>query len=132
MLKPLLWCSPLLLLGAWGQQQPMPATAIPLEAAQTVNPIKATPESQTHAKKLYGYDCALCHGTTGKGDGELVRDLNLSVKDWSDPAALTNRTDGELFYIISNGEGPMPAEGSRAKQEDIWNLVILVRSFGKP
>ena len=132
MLKPLLWCSPLLLLGAWGQQQPMPATAIPLEAAQTVNPIKATPESQTHAKKLYGYDCALCHGTTGKGDGELVRDLKLSMKDWSDPAALKNRTDGELFYIISNGEGPMPAEGSRAKQEDIWNLVILVRSFGKP
>jgi mono/diheme cytochrome c family protein len=132
MLKPLLWCSPLLLLGAWGQQQPMPATAMPAEAAQMVNPIQATPVSQAHAKKLYGYDCALCHGATGKGNGELVRDLKLSMKDWSDPAALKNRTDGELFYIISNGEGPMPAEGSRAKQEDIWNLVVLVRSFSKP
>jgi mono/diheme cytochrome c family protein len=137
MLKPLLWCSPLLLLGARVQQPaPVPAPAaelvIPADAAQRVNPVKPTAESLAHAKKMYGYDCALCHGATGKGDGEMVRDLKLSMKDWSDPATLKDRTDGELFYIISNGDGPMPPEGSRAKPEEIWNMVVLVRSFRKP
>jgi mono/diheme cytochrome c family protein len=139
MLKPLLWCSPLLLLGVW-MQQPAPVTApapaaelvIPADAAQRVNPVKPTAESLAHAKKMYGYDCALCHGATGKGDGEMVRDLKLSMKDWSDPATLKDRSDGELFYIISNGNGPMPPEGSRAKPEEIWNMVVLVRSFSKP
>jgi mono/diheme cytochrome c family protein len=137
MLKPLFWCSPLLLLGAWVQQPapapaPAAAPAIPADAAQMVNPVKPTAESMAHARKTYGYDCALCHGATGKGDGEMVRDLKLSMKDWSDPATLKGRTDGEMFYIISKGQGQMPAEGERAKPEEIWNLVVLVRSFRKP
>ena len=53
-------------------------------------------------------------------------------RDWSDPATLKGRTDGEMFYIISKGQGQMPAEGERAKPEEIWNLVALVRSFSKP
>jgi len=26
----------------------------------------------------------------------------------------------------------MPAEGGRAKPDEIWNMVVLVRSFSKP
>ena len=109
-----------------------PATAIPADAAQMVNPVKPSAESLAHAKKMYGYDCALCHGASGKGDGEMVHDLKLSMKDWSNPAALKDRTDGELFYTISHGMGQMPAEGGRAKPDEIWNMVVLVRSFSKP
>jgi mono/diheme cytochrome c family protein len=49
--------------------------------------------------------------------------------DGTNPESLKNRTDGELYYIITNGQGQMPAEGGRAKPEDIWNMVALVRSF---
>ncbi len=38
-------------------------------------------------------------------------------------------TEGQLFYIIQNGRGLMPGEGARAKPEDVWNLVRLVRSY---
>ena len=27
--------------------------------------------------------------------------------------------------------GQMPAEGDRAKTDDLWNMVVLVRSFSK-
>ena len=69
--------------------------------------------------------------TTARCKGDLVADLKLVMKDQTDPAALKDLTDGELFYIIKNGRGKMPGEGDRAKPDDIWNLVILVRSFSK-
>ena len=113
---------------------PAPAAAtpsIPPEAARMVNPVKPTAESQTHAKKVYGYDCAMCHGANGNGKGDVVADLKLTLKDYTDPAALKDLTDGEIFYIIKNGKGQMPGEGDRAKPDDLWNMVILVRSFSK-
>jgi mono/diheme cytochrome c family protein len=83
-------------------------------------------------KKIYGYDCAMCHGATGNGKGDMVADLKLNLKDWTNPDALKNKTDGELYYIITNGQGQMPGETGRAKPEDMWNMVVLVRSFSKP
>ncbi len=103
----------------------------PASVSNLVNPVKPTAESQAHAKKVYGYDCALCHGANGNGKGDLVGDLKLTLKDYTDPAALKGMTDGELFTIIKDGKGQMPAEGDRGKPEDMWNLVILVRSFAK-
>jgi mono/diheme cytochrome c family protein len=106
-------------------------TVIPAEAAKMVNPVKPTPESQAHVKKMWGYDCAICHGATGNGKGDIAAEMKPPLKDYTDPAALKDMTDGEIFYIIKNGKGQMPPEGDRAKPEDIWNMVILVRSFAK-
>ena len=133
MLKPLLALFALLPFSLSMQQPAAPpaSTEIPAEAKRMVNPVKPTPESQAHAKKVYGYDCAMCHGENGNGKGDLVADLKLVMKDQTDPAALKDMTDGELFYIIKNGKGKMSGEGDRAKTDDIWNLVILVRSFSK-
>jgi mono/diheme cytochrome c family protein len=114
------------------QQPATPAapSAIPADAAHMVNPVKSTPESQAHAKKMYGYDCAMCHGANGNGKGDIA-DLKTPPRDYTDPAALKDLSDGEIFYIIKNGKGQMPPDGGRTKPEDIWNMVILVRSFAK-
>jgi mono/diheme cytochrome c family protein len=138
MLKPL-FALPALLFAVSFQQPaatPTPAptpgpSVIPAEAARMVNPVKPTPESQAHVKKMYGYECAMCHGENGNGKGDLVGDMKLTLKDYTDPAALKDMTDGEIFYVIKNGKGQMPGEGDRAKPEDIWNMVIYVRSFAK-
>lgn len=118
------------------QIQPMsnpPAEyGVPQQERQKVNPVKPTAESIASAKKTYGYDCAMCHGEKGNGKGDTANDMKLSLKDWSNPATLKGMSDGELYYIISNGKGKMPAEGDRAKPDRIWNLVIYVRSFSDP
>ena len=132
MLKPL-FILPSLLLFAGAPQQPAATPAqstIPPDAAQLVNPVKPTPESQAKAKKLYGYDCAMCHGATGNGKGDIP-DLKPAPRDYTDPAALKDLSDGQIFYIIKNGKGQMPPDGGRTKPDDIWNMVILVRSFSK-
>jgi mono/diheme cytochrome c family protein len=133
MSHPLLAFSAFLLLAPSLQQAdtPPPPTAIPGEAVHMVNPVKATSESQARVKKIYGYDCAMCHGATGDGKGEVVADLKLNLKDLTDPATQKDYTDGELFYIIKNGKGQMTAEGDRLKTDEVWNMVILVRSMAR-
>src|ERR1019366_5328718 len=117
MLK-LLFVLPAALLFAFLPQEP---TAAPAAAATMTNPVTPTPESQAHAKMVYGIDCAMCHGPNGNGKGELVADMQLKMKDLTDPASLKDRTDGELFLIIKNGDDKlkMPAEGPRAKDDAI-------------
>jgi mono/diheme cytochrome c family protein len=104
---------------------------MPADAAHLVNPVKPTAASQAQAKKMYGYDCAMCHGENGNGKGDLGVDMKPPLKDYTDPAALKDLSDGELFYIIKDGKGQMTGEGDREKPEGIWNMVILVRSFAK-
>jgi mono/diheme cytochrome c family protein len=123
---------PALLAFAVSAQQPVaPAAAGSADAKQMVNPVKPTAESQAKARKMYGYDCAMCHGAKGDGKGDLVADMKLVLKDYSDPAALKDLSDGEIFSIIKDGKGQMTGEGDRAKPDDIWNLVIYVRSLAK-
>jgi mono/diheme cytochrome c family protein len=113
------------------KDEPPAEYKIPPEAAAKQNPVKPTPESHAHGKKLYGYDCAMCHGKDGDGKGDMASDIK-NVTDFTKPDALKNRSDGELFYIIRNGKGPdMPPEGDRAKDEDIWQLVNYIRTFAK-
>ena len=129
MLKPMLVLGALLFSSFSGQEPPA-APAAP-SAPAMVNPVKPTAESQAKAKKMYGYDCAMCHGDKGDGKGDLVEDMKLTLKDYSDPAALKDLSDGDIYNIIKNGKGKMTGEGDRAKPDDIWNLVIYVRSFAK-
>jgi len=95
------------------------------------NPIPLTAESLAEARKMFGYNCAMCHGKSGDGKGDLAADMKLELRDWRDPASLEKLTDGELFWIISNGKGKMPGNGERDKERMRWNYVNLVRSFAK-
>lgn len=122
----------------WAQAQkdqppanaPAPEYKIPPEAAAKVNPVKPTAESLAKGKRMYGIDCAMCHGGKGDGKGDMGSDFK-SIPDFTNPDALKNRTDGELFYVTRNGKGDMPPEDNRAKDDDIWNMVNYVRAFAK-
>lgn len=109
---------------------PAPEYKIPSEAAQKANPVKPTPESLAKGKKMYAIDCAMCHGEKGDGKGDMASDIK-NVTDFTNPDALKNRTDGELFYIIRKGKGEMPPEGDRVKDEEVWNIVNYIRAFAK-
>jgi cytochrome c5 len=95
------------------------------------NPVKPSPEGLAAARKVYGYDCAMCHGAKGDGKGEIVESMKLTMHDWADPASLTGKTDGEILYIITKGKGKMMGEGDRLPETMRWNLVNLVRSYSK-
>ena len=117
--------------GAPAAGAPAAEYKIPPEAAKLANPVKPTPASIAQGKKMYDIDCQVCHGKDGDGKGDLAADMKVKLADYRDPAALKDRTDGELFYIIKNGKGEMPSEGDRGKPEAMWNLVNYIRSLAK-
>jgi mono/diheme cytochrome c family protein len=110
---------------------PSAAPVIPPDAAQKTNPVRPTSASLARAKQIYGYDCALCHGANGDGKGDLASDMKTKMSDFRDPTSLKGMSDGAIYYIIEKGTGQMTPEEGRAKPDEIWNLVIYLRSMSK-
>ena len=87
MLKTLSIVFGLLLFVFWGfaQEAPKPSdakssiSAIPVDAAQKMNPVKPTAESLARGKRQFGYDCAMCHGKNGDGSGDVAADMKLKM-----------------------------------------------------
>ncbi len=113
---------------------PAPPPVAPAQAAAVKNPVKPTADSQAKAKSRYQMDCAMCHGDNGNGKTDIATSMELTLDDWSDPKTLANKEDWELFNTIRNGKGDkMPPESSgRATDNEVWNLIIYIRSFSKP
>lgn len=120
-----------------GVQDPKPAEPpaaefkIPEEEIKRSNPVRSTAASVAAGKRIWGTDCAFCHGATGDGKGDLVEPIELKLLDYREPKALEKFTDGELHYIIVTGKGKMPAGGGRLKGERAWHLVNYVRSLAR-
>ena len=136
MLKPLLFVSAVVLFGFTALSTPgsISQDSTPAPAAGQKNPIvKPTAQMQARAKEIYGVDCAICHGDNGNGKTDLAKGMELTLPDWSDPKTLADKPDQELFNVIRNGKGKMPAEeAGRAKDAEVWNLIIYIRSLSKP
>ena len=114
-------------------EQAKPATdqkASP-EVVNRKNPMAPNASSLAEGKKVFTVDCVMCHGPEGDGKGDVAVSMKLTPPDYRDEAAMKKFTDGELFDIITNGKGGMPAEGKRATPEQIWDLVNYVRSFAQ-
>jgi mono/diheme cytochrome c family protein len=110
-------------------QSPSDEYKVTSEDIARKNPVKSSPEGLAEAKRVYGYDCAMCHGEHGDGKGEIVESMKLTMHDWRDPSSLAGKTDGEVFYIITKGKGKMMGEGDRQAEKLRWNLVNYVRSL---
>jgi mono/diheme cytochrome c family protein len=100
------------------------------DVAKIVNPVKPTPESLAQGKKYYGYDCAMCHGATGDGKGEVNN--GEKVPDFTNAAAMKDMSDGQMFCSLKTGKGHnMPLERVRTSENELWNLINYVRSLSK-
>jgi mono/diheme cytochrome c family protein len=104
---------------------------IPAEESQRPNTVKPDADSIAQGKRMFTSQCAMCHGTAGDGKGDLAEDMKLKLPDYRDPEALKNFTDGDLFYIMTNGKGQMPDQGDRLSATQKWNLINYIRSLGK-
>jgi mono/diheme cytochrome c family protein len=93
------------------------------------NPVRFTEVSVDRGKKIFNTQCALCHGMKGDGKGDLAADMKLTMSDFSKPETLKDRTDGEIYWVITNGKDQMPGQGERMTDVRRWNLVNYLRAL---
>jgi mono/diheme cytochrome c family protein len=104
---------------------------IPVAEKNRKNPVPSTPESIESGRNLFSSQCAMCHGIKGDGKGDLVERLKLKVPDFTDAEKQKRRTDGELFYILTQGHGEMPGE-TRLEPREKWDMINYIRSLARP
>ena len=131
MLKPFLFLSAVIIFAI--TPIPTPAFGVSPQATPSTNPAKPTAAGLERAKKLYAMDCALCHGDNGDGKTDLATSMQLTLGDWTDPKTLAGKPDQELFNDIRKGKGEKmpPEDTSRAKDDDISNLIHYIRGLSK-
>jgi mono/diheme cytochrome c family protein len=96
------------------------------EAAKKVeNPTKVTPAGLKQAAQVYGQYCVLCHGKAGAGDGAAGSSLTPKPANFTDAKLMSKATDGELFWKITTGRGPMLAWKDQLSESQRWQLVNL-------
>jgi mono/diheme cytochrome c family protein len=92
------------------------------------NPV-ARQTGMQEGKKVFELNCQVCHGPAGKGDGPAGAVLNPKPRDLS-AKELQAETDGELFWKIGTGRGPMPP-WQMLPENDRWSVVHYIRTLAK-
>jgi len=93
------------------------------------NPFPPAADNLKAGRREFGEHCAVRHGVDGSAHTRLGADfyppvtrLERGAPGWS---------DGELFFIISNGirYTGMPGFGARHKPETIWRIILWIRQL---
>jgi mono/diheme cytochrome c family protein len=110
--------------GVWAQGE----WKAPASEKAKKNPEKG-PAAVAAGKKSAETNCVSCHGASGKGDGVAAAALNPKPADWTS-AKVQKESDGEIFWKISNGRGPMPP-WKHLPEKERWSLVSYIKSLKK-
>jgi cbb3-type cytochrome c oxidase subunit III len=74
--------------------------------------------------------CRVCHGPLGLGAGPVTQGGFPPP-----PSLLTDRSlkmpDGQMFHILTYGQGNMPATAAQLSPEDRWSAILHVRYLQK-
>ena len=92
------------------------------------NPLKVTPELMARGQNRYQIYCAPCHSPLGDGNG-ITKSFGMAVVASLHDPRIVGLSDGELFYVITNGRNLMGPYRSQIEIEDRWAIVAYVRAL---
>jgi mono/diheme cytochrome c family protein len=95
---------------------------------ELINPFLPTEDILVRGNLIYTTFCTVCHGSLGKGDGQLYSSglYPLKPREISGvPAA--GLKDGQIYHTITLGFGSMGAHGAQIRPDDRWKLVLYIR-----
>lgn len=89
-----------------------------------------TAEVLLTGQKYYETNCAVCHGHKLGGDGTVAPKYPLKI-----PALNTEKvngwTDGQIYHVITVGQGVMGPYASHIPQKVRWQVVNYIRHLQK-
>lgn len=105
---------------------------IPVRYADLKNPLPATSENISDGKKLYQTQCQLCHGASGRGDGQASRQLLPRPANLAFTRRTPLATDAFFFWSLSEGGKllgtAMPAFRDRLSDREIWQITHYINT----
>ena len=81
---------------------------------------------QGTAADLYKTRCQGCHGADGKGKTPVA--ASMGVRDFTTPP-VSKESDADMISITAKGKNKMPAYAGKLTDDQIKDLVKLIRSF---
>jgi mono/diheme cytochrome c family protein len=105
-----------------------------LAAAKNKNPLAGdySEEVLKVGLKFYTTNCALCHGDKGEGGEKLSIAEKMALKP---PGLYTEKirgwTDGQIYHVITAGQGLMGPYASHIPQRYRWQVVNYIRALQK-
>ena len=102
----------------------------PASAKGMKNLVQKSDKVLAQAKKIFEQNCVACHGPKGLGDGPAGAALPVKPANWTSPE-VQKEADGELFWKVSEGRGPMPPWKTTLSENDRWAMVHFIRTFKK-
>lgn len=95
------------------------------------NPIQAADEpALQRGSVVYAHYCQVCHGPQGKGDGPVVKRGVPPPPSLQDGKS-RDMKDGQLFHILTFGQGNMPSYAAQISREDRWRVIVYMRTLQK-
>ncbi len=102
----------------------------PPEARKMKNPVNPTKESIQRGREIYEKKCQLCHGTGGDGKGPAASGLSPKPTNFRESHG-EKMTDGEHFWKITTGRGPMPSFDKDLTEVERWDVINYINTFRK-
>jgi glucose/arabinose dehydrogenase len=104
-----------------GRAEQAPFHHAPDSATKLDNPYRGQPTAVDEGRGLYGAYCAVCHGGSGEGTGNIPALAH-------GPAQMA--ADGAVFWFITKGsdDGAMPAWASLPQQQR-WQIVTYLKTL---
>ena len=95
----------------------------PASAKAMANPYAGQQAAVTAGQAVYQHTCAVCHGASGEGVGEVP---SLAK------GAAQKASDGEIFWFVTRGDvaNGMPSWASLPAKSR-WQVVSFIKSLGK-
>ena len=102
--------------------------SVPETAKAMKNPLHGTDSGD--GRRLYQQKCDVCHSYDGSGNTDIGSGLYPPPMDLRGPEVV-KASDGELFYFIRNGIRNTAMPGWQMPDQDIWRLILFIRSLPK-
>jgi mono/diheme cytochrome c family protein len=93
------------------------------------NPLPISAQLLARGQQRFQINCSPCHGSTGEGNGITKKIGAMAIVANLHDQRIVQLTDGELFFVISNGRNNMGAYGPNVTVEDRWAIVAYLRAL---
>jgi mono/diheme cytochrome c family protein len=94
-----------------------------------INPLSINAALLKRGQQRFTINCSPCHGQLADGNGITKKIGAMGVVANLHDARIVKMTDGELFYVITNGRNNMGAYGANIVVEDRWAVVAYLRAL---